>query len=132
MAVHKNPKADLRRTYGFFVQVGIIASLLVLILAFNMNLERGEGMDIEVMEQEIVEMEDIQQTKQIQKPPPPPRPPVPIEVPNDEILEDDDLDLDASLDLEDPIIATPPPLHRMNPKRSRSRRSSKLWKRSLQ
>ena len=87
----------------------MIASLLVLILAFNMSLERGEGMEIEMLEQEVFDMEEILQTKQPEQPPPPPRPPVPVEVPNDEILDDDDLDLDASLDLDDPIIATPPP-----------------------
>ena len=109
MALRKNPKADLRRTYGFFVQVGLITSLLVLILAFNVNWDRGGGMEIEQIEQETVQMEEILQTEQIQKPPPPPRPPVPVEVPNDEILDDDDLDLDASLDLDDPILAPPPP-----------------------
>jgi protein TonB len=34
---------------------------------------------------------------------------VPVEVPNDEVLEDDELDLDASLDLDEPIASTPPP-----------------------
>ena len=109
MALRKTPSADLKRTYGFFVQVGMIASLLLLILAFTANLERGETMEIEQIEQEVVQMEEILQTKQIQKPPPPPRPPVPVEVPNDEILEDDDLDLDASLDLDAPINVPPPP-----------------------
>jgi len=109
MALRKTPAADLKRTYGFFVQVGMIASLLLLILAFNASLQRGDTMEIEQLEQEVVQMEDILQTKQIQKPPPPPRPPVPVEVPNDEILEDDDLDLDASLDLDAPINVPPPP-----------------------
>ncbi|MXW65316.1 MAG: energy transducer TonB [Bacteroidetes bacterium SB0668_bin_1] len=54
-------------------------------------------------------MEEIQQTQQIEEPPPPPKPPVPVEVPNDEILEDDILDLDASLDLDAPAAALPPP-----------------------
>ncbi len=109
MALRKSPKADLKRTYGFFVQVGMIASLLLLVLAFNANLERGDAMEIEQVEQEVVQMEEILQTEQIQKPPPPPRPPVPVEVPNDEILDDDDLDLDASLDLDAPINVPPPP-----------------------
>ncbi len=109
MALRKAPAADLKRTYGFFVQVGMIASLLLLILAFNANLERGEAMEIEQVQQEVVQMEEILQTEQIQKPPPPPRPPVPVEVPNDEILEDDELDLDASLDLDAPINVPPPP-----------------------
>ena len=109
MALNKNPKADLKRTYGFFVQVGMIVSLALLIVAFRVNLDRGDGLEIDQIEQLVVQMEEVLQTKQIQKPPPPPRPPVPVEVPNDEILDDDDLDLDASLDLNDPILDVPPP-----------------------
>ena len=109
MAIRKNPKADLRRTYGIFVEAGMVAALLLLILAFRANLQRGEGMEIQTLEQEVVQMEDILQTKQIQKPPPPPRPPVPVEVPNDEIIDDEDLDLDASLDIEEPLANLPPP-----------------------
>lgn len=109
MAIRKNPKADLRRTYALFVEIGLIASLLLLILAFRANVQRGEEMEITQVEQETVQMEEILQTKQIEKPPPPPRPPVPVEVPNDEIIEDDDLDLDASLDIEEPLSNLPPP-----------------------
>ncbi len=109
MGIRKNPKADLRSTYGIFVEVGLVVSLLLLILAVRANIERGEGMEIQTLEQEVVQMEEILQTKQIVKPPPPPRPPVPVEVPNDEIIEDDDLDLDASLDIEEPLSNLPPP-----------------------
>ena len=109
MAIRKNPKADLRSTYGIFVEVGMVVALLLLILAFRANIERGGEMDIQTVEQEVVQMEEIIQTKQIQKPPPPPKPPVPVEVPNDEIIEDDDLDLDASLDIEEPLANLPPP-----------------------
>ena len=63
MALRKSPKADLKRTYGFFVQVGMIASLLLLILAFNASLERGDAMEIEQIEQEVVQMEEILQTE---------------------------------------------------------------------
>ncbi|MEO1022865.1 MAG: energy transducer TonB, partial [Bacteroidota bacterium] len=52
---------------------------------------------------------DVIQTKQIETPPPPPRPPVPVEVPNDEIIEDEILDLDAELDLDGPLDLPPPP-----------------------
>lgn len=109
MAIRKNPKADLRRTYSLAVEIGMIASLLLLITAFRVNLDAGDTMEIQQVEQEVVQMEEILQTKQIQKPPPPPRPPVPVEVPNDEILEDDDLDLDATLDIEEPLANLPPP-----------------------
>ena len=109
MAIRKNPKADLRRTYGIFVEAGMVAALLLLILAFRANIQREGDLEIQTMEQEVVQMEEILQTKQIVKPPPPPRPPVPVEVPNDEIIDDEDLDLDASLDIEEPLANLPPP-----------------------
>ncbi|MFB3132716.1 MAG: energy transducer TonB, partial [Rhodothermales bacterium] len=109
MAIRKNPKADLRRTYGIFVEAGMVASLLLLILAFRANIQREGDLEIQTMEQEVVQMEEILVTKQIVKPPPPPRPPVPVEVPNDEIIDDEDLDLDASLDIEEPLANLPPP-----------------------
>ncbi len=109
MGIRKNPKADLRSTYGIFVEVGLVASLLLLILAFRANIHREGDLEIETLEQEVVQMEEILVTKQIVKPPPPPRPPVPVEVPNDEIIDDEDLDLDASLDIEEPLANLPPP-----------------------
>ena len=45
-------------------------------------------------------MEEVQQTKQEKKPPPPPKPPVPVEVPNNETIDNEDVDFDASLDLD--------------------------------
>ncbi len=109
MALRKTEKANLRRKYPLFVQGGLIISLLLLILAFNVDLRGQDNFEIVMPEQEVVQMEEIQQTKQIQKPPPPPRPPVPVEVPDDEILEDDELDLDASLDINEVMDLPPPP-----------------------
>jgi protein TonB len=109
MALRKTEKANLRQRYPLFVQVGLVASLLLLILAFNVDLRQEDTFEIVMPEQEVVQMEEIQQTKQIQKPPPPPRPPVPVEVPDDEILEDDELDLDASLDIDEVMDLPPPP-----------------------
>ncbi len=109
MALRKSPKADLRQWYGMSVQVGMAIALLLLVFAFSANLDRGDTMNLEQVDQEVVQMEEVLQTKQIQKPPPPPRPPVPVEVPNDQVLEDDDLDLDASLDIDEPLSNLPPP-----------------------
>jgi protein TonB len=72
----------------------------------------GAGEDDEIAlftEQAVVEMEEIEQTRQEVKPPPPPRPPVPIEVPNEVELEDVALDLDATLDLDEAVASLPPP-----------------------
>ena len=109
MALRKTAKADIRKRYPLFMQAGMILALAVLIVAFRANLAPENDFVIEEIQQEIVQMEEIQQTKQIEKPPPPPKPPVPIEVPDDEILEDEDLDLDVSLELDQEIVNLPPP-----------------------
>lgn len=106
---HKNARHDIKRTYGVTLQIGLLLSL-ALILGFFKAPMRGSGeFEITLVEQEHVQMEEIRQTKQEVRPPPPPRPPVPIEVPNDEILEDIELNLDASLDIDEPISQLPPP-----------------------
>lgn len=105
----KKPKADLRKTYILRIELGIIMSLLLLIVLFRVNLNLGGDMDLSEQEQDIVEMEDIIQTEQIETPPPPPRPPVPVEVPDDEVLDDDMFDLDSDLDMDAPMDLPPPP-----------------------
>lgn len=109
MALRKSDNADLRSKYPLFVQIGLIIALVVLIGAFRVNFTPESDFQIVEVQQEIVQMEEIQQTKQIEKPPPPPKPPVPIEVPDDEVLEDEDLDLDVSLELDEEIVNLPPP-----------------------
>lgn len=109
-AIPKKAKgADLRTDYGLTLQGSLATSLLILIGLFHMSFESGSGLEVVVAEQEIVEMEEINQTKQENLPPPPPKPLVPIEVANDQILEDDFLDLDASLDLNEPVSMLPGP-----------------------
>ncbi len=109
MALKKTTKADLKTRYPLYMQAGIILSLLILIAFTNAPIRKGELEEIVLPEQELVQMEDVLQTKQVEKPPPPPKPPVPVEVPDDEILENDELDLDASLDIDEPLADLPPP-----------------------
>ncbi len=100
MALRKTEKADLRQRYPLFVEIGMVITLAILIIAFRLDMTVDDSFEVALVEQEVVQMEEIQQTEQIEKPPPPPRPPVPVEVPNDEVLEDDELDLDEFLDLD--------------------------------
>ena len=109
MALHKEDKYNLKNRYTLYMEAGLIVTLGILIVAFRADWSNKSDFDIVLPEQEQISMEEIQQTEQIEQPPPPPRPPVPVEVPNDEILEDDALDLDASLDLDAPAAALPPP-----------------------
>ncbi|RNC83697.1 MAG: energy transducer TonB [Balneola sp.] len=105
----KKAGVDLRRTYNITLQVGLIVALLFIIGLVKINLYSEPPTPPPIEEQEEVVMEEVIQTKQIETPPPPPRPPVPVEVPNDEIIEDEILDLDAELDLDGPLDLPPPP-----------------------
>ncbi|MCH6575726.1 MAG: energy transducer TonB [Bacteroidetes bacterium] len=104
----KKPIADLRATYKRVLEISIIISLSILIFAFKFfpHLE-DKGMALEGP-QELFTVEDIQQTKQENRPPPPPKPPIPIEAPSDDVLEDIEIE-DTEIDFEAEIEAPPPP-----------------------
>ncbi|WP_412063646.1 energy transducer TonB [Rubrivirga sp. IMCC45206] len=107
MAIYKTPKADLRKKYPLYLQVGLLVSLGLVIAAFTVPLDGGETVVMMDDSQEIIELEDIEQTQQIQPPPPPPpAPPPPQEVPDDVEIEEEILE-DVELDLED--VPPPPP-----------------------
>lgn len=109
MIERKKPNADLRRFYGVLYQLGLIIALVIFIAAVRFEFRSAPPEEIVLNEQEIVEMEEIIQTRQMETPPPPPRPPVPVEVPNDEIIEDVDINIDADLALDGPLNLPPPP-----------------------
>lgn len=99
----KKDEADLRQYYTVFLELGLVAVLLIFIVAMKVEfVAEQENLDL-VEEQEVIEMEDITQTKQEEKPPPPPRPQVPVEVPNDEIIEDVEINIDAEINLDEPL-----------------------------
>lgn len=105
----KKPQADLKRSYTVILEVGIILALLAMIVIVKVNLETEPPNVVDLDEQEIVEMEEVVQTEQIETPPPPPRPPVPVEVPNDEIIEDEVIDLDTEINMNERMDLPPPP-----------------------
>jgi len=105
----KHTKADLRKFYTLFLEVGLIAVLLIFIVAMKMDFRSKQKKVDLTQEQEVVKMEDVIQTKQIEKPPPPPRPPVPVAVPNDEVIEDQILNINADLNLDQKLELPPPP-----------------------
>ena len=109
MTERKKPDADLRNYYTIFLELGLLLTLIIFIIAMRMDFASLAPEEIVMDEQEIVEMEEIIQTQQIETPPPPPRPPVPVEVPNDEIIEDVDIDIGGDLDLGGQLDMPPPP-----------------------
>ncbi|PAU94373.1 energy transducer TonB [Aliifodinibius salipaludis] len=99
----KKPQADLRNYYTIFLQLGMVVVLLIFITAMKMQfVSQKQDVDL-TQEQEVIEMEEVTQTKQEEKPPPPPRPQVPVEVPNDEIIEDQEINIDAEINMDEPL-----------------------------
>lgn len=109
MTERKKPQADLRRSHTVRLQLGMALTLALFLLAFKVDFRNEQEVLQLVEEQETVKMEVVEQTSQVKAPPPPPRPQVPVEVPNEEVIEDEIIDLDADLDLDAPIDLPPPP-----------------------
>lgn len=108
MALKKNPKADLRRKYKRIFEISLVISLLFLIIAFKYFPQVETEAVLTEGPQELFQVEDIQQTKQENRPPPPPKPPIPIEAPSDDVLEDIEIG-DTEIDFDQQIEAPPPP-----------------------
>ncbi|MEM1128811.1 MAG: energy transducer TonB [Bacteroidota bacterium] len=97
-------------SYRVRFQLGLVLSLLLVLGLFNVRFMANTSTETYVMTtQETIQIEEIKQTAQQQKPPPPPRPPVPVAVSDDVLLEDIELDLDATLDLNEAVAELPPP-----------------------
>ncbi|REL38777.1 energy transducer TonB [Rhodohalobacter sp. SW132] len=109
----RRPEVDLRRYYTIFLQIGLILSLAILIGLTKITIKPSGQQDIVFHEQEIIEMEEIIQTRQQERVPPPPRPPVPVAVPNDVIIDDVEIMIDSELNLfSDGHLPPPPPPQR--------------------
>ena len=106
--MRKVREVDLRLSYNLHLQIGFIVSIAIFLILFKVNMPTKVPSPILIEEQEEIFIEEVIQTKQIETPPPPPWPPVPVEVPNDEILEDEIIDLDTELDLDGPLDLPPP------------------------
>lgn len=100
---------ERRHRYHVRVLSALSFALLLLLVATKIDFRPASAFEIVVAEQDVVLMEEIEQTQQIERPPPPPRPPVPIEVPNDEVLDEEVLALDAEIDFDEPLDLPPPP-----------------------
>ncbi|MCF8261042.1 MAG: energy transducer TonB [Melioribacteraceae bacterium] len=108
MALKKNPKVDLKLKYQRTLEICAILALGLLVVAFEFfpKFETGD-LSIEAP-QELIDVEDVEATKQETAPPPPPKPPIPIEAPSDDVIEDIELE-DTELDIDAVVEAPPPP-----------------------
>ena len=108
MPLKKTKEADLMAKYKRVFEISLIISLLLMIVAFKFFPDlSGSKVKLEGP-QELFQVEDIQQTKQENRPPPPPKPPIPIEAPADEILEDIEIG-ETEIDLTQELAPPPPP-----------------------
>lgn len=103
MTVPNKDGTSLRNQYPLHLEIGLIFSLAVLVVAFQVDFSTSEGFHVQMEQQETVDMRQVQQTKQETEPPPPPRPPVPMEVPNNQVVEQQNVNFDASLDMDEAL-----------------------------
>ena len=104
-----NSPFNLKAHHMTTILFTLLLSLGLLTVAFRYAPVSKDSMEFDISEQEIINIEDVIITQQIEIPPPPPKPTVPIEIANDEVLKDDDLNLDAFLDVEAVVNIPPPP-----------------------
>lgn len=105
----KKPQADLKNYYILFFEIGLLAALLIFVVAMRVELPSKDTEANLVAERETVQIEEIIQTKQEERPPAPPKPQVPVEVPNDEVIEDTEIDINVDIDLGTPLDLPPAP-----------------------
>lgn len=104
------PRPDpLRRWYPVLIELGLALSLAAVSGLSLLDLRLGQSFEIPETTPAVVKLEDITQTEHIDKPPPPPRPAPPIQVPDESVLEDEILEIDAEIDIDTPAELPPPP-----------------------
>jgi protein TonB len=108
MAKLKKPHADLMRQYKKVFELSIIISLVLLILAFKFFPHIKPTKEIVQTPQELINLKDVQQTRQENRPPPPPKPPIPIEAPSADALQDVNIQ-STELDVNANVAPPPPP-----------------------
>jgi len=109
MEPKKNPEISLEKKKGMFFQIGLVATLIIVLVAFEWKsydkVEYNLGqLNLDDMEEEIIPI-----TKQEVKPPPPPPPPPEIieiieddeEIENEVEVEDTESDEDVEIEIEE-------------------------------
>ncbi len=104
MIEKKSEKADLSKKTGLYMTIGLVVSLLLVITAFEWRFyDDGALADLGQVTDDFEEMLDIPQTEQPPPPPPKIQQPEIIEVPDEEIVEEIEVDLDVEI-TEDKVI----------------------------
>lgn len=105
MELKKNPKADLTRQSGLFLNIGLVISLALTISAFEWKFyDDGSLMNLGQVNDNFEDIVDIPPTEQPPPPPPKIQQPEIIEVPDEEEIEEEiEVDLDVEI-TEDAVI----------------------------
>ncbi|MFU8813446.1 MAG: energy transducer TonB [Balneolaceae bacterium] len=104
----RRANVDLRSYHTIFWQTGLILALLLMIGLTKVDMSFEKETDFQVHTQEVAALEEIVQTRQQPTVPPPPRPPVPVAVPNDVIIEDVQITINAEFDFSNNYLPPPP------------------------
>jgi protein TonB len=109
MEAKKNPEVNLERKRGLFLQIGLVVSLLLVLVAFEYKSYEKTDYSLGQLQMDDLEEEIIPITKQeVKPPPPPPPPPEVIEIVEDEVeieneieIEDTESDEDEEIEIEE-------------------------------
>lgn len=106
---YKKPEIDLKTYQTILRQTGLILALMIMIILVKVDISTTNTEVLLLDEREEIMMEEIIQTRQVERVPPPPRPPVPVPVPDHEIIDDIELNIDAEIDFGAHAFLPPPP-----------------------
>ena len=106
MVEKKSPEADVTRKSGLYLNIGLVVSLLVVIIAFEWRFyDDGALADLGQVSDDFEEILDIPVTEQPPPPPPKIQQPEIIEVPDEEEIEEIEVNLDVEITEEKAIEA---------------------------
>jgi len=105
MESKKNPKVNLERKRGLFLQIGLVIALLIVLAAFEHKSYEKSVYNLGQLNLDDLEEEIIPITKQeLKPPPPPPPPPEVIEIIEDDIVIENEIEIEDTESDEDEAI----------------------------
>ena len=105
MDAKKNPDVNLERKKGLFLQIGLVVSLLLVLVAFEYKSYEKSAYNLGQLNLDDLEEEIIPITKQeVKPPPPPPPPPEVIEIVEDEVEIENEIEIEDTESDEDEVI----------------------------
>lgn len=104
METKKNKHADLTRKTGLFLNIGLIISLAMVLVAFEWKTyDNGDLLKLAEVSDNFEDLMDVPLTKQLPPPPPKIEQPIITEVPDEEEIEED-IKVDLDIDITDETI----------------------------